>query len=84
MVLDELVYDPGGSDNSMLVNLVQGTFVFVAGQIAPTGEMEVQTPVATLGIRGTTGNACRRFFLTCRSSTNSVRRINSVRHTNWY
>ncbi len=54
MVLDELVYSPGGSDNSMLVNLVQGTFVFVAGQVAPTGDMKVQTPVATMGIRGTT------------------------------
>ncbi|MEM7425832.1 MAG: tandem-95 repeat protein, partial [Pseudomonadota bacterium] len=54
MVLDELVYDPGGSDNSMLVNLVQGSFVFVAGQVAPSGDMKVQTPVATMGIRGTT------------------------------
>lgn len=54
MVLDELVYSPGGSDNSMLINLVQGTFVFVAGQVAPTGDMKVQTPVATIGIRGTT------------------------------
>lgn len=54
MVLDELVFDPGGSDNSMLVNLVQGSFVFVAGQVAPTGDMKVQTPVATMGIRGTT------------------------------
>ena len=54
MVLDELVYSPGGSDNSMLINLVQGTFVFVAGQVAPGGDMKVQTPVATMGIRGTT------------------------------
>ena len=54
MVLDELVYSPGGSDNSMLVNLVQGTFVFIAGEVAPTGDMKVQTPVATMGIRGTT------------------------------
>lgn len=54
MVLDELVYSPGGSDNSMLVNIVQGTFVFIAGEVAPTGDMKVQTPVATMGIRGTT------------------------------
>ncbi|MEM8690025.1 MAG: FecR domain-containing protein, partial [Pseudomonadota bacterium] len=54
MVLDELVYSPGGDDNSMLINLVQGTFVFVAGEVAPSGDMKVQTPVATLGIRGTT------------------------------
>jgi VCBS repeat-containing protein len=54
MVLNDLVYDPGASSNSMLVSLVQGSFVFVAGQIAPTGDMKVQTPVATMGIRGTT------------------------------
>lgn len=53
MVLDELVYEPGGSSNSMLFNLVEGGFVFVAGQIAPTGDMKVATPVATLGVRGT-------------------------------
>ena len=54
MVLDELVYEPGGSSNSMVMNLVQGTFVFVTGQVAPTGDMKVETPVATMGIRGTT------------------------------
>ncbi|MBL6431116.1 MAG: FecR domain-containing protein [Alphaproteobacteria bacterium] len=54
MVLDELIYSPGGSDNSMVMNLVQGTFVFVTGQVAPTGDMRIETPVATMGIRGTT------------------------------
>lgn len=54
MILDELIYEPGGSDNSMAFNLVQGTFVFITGQIAPTGEMRIETPVAVMGIRGTT------------------------------
>ncbi|WP_299472385.1 M10 family metallopeptidase C-terminal domain-containing protein [uncultured Roseibium sp.] len=54
MVLDELIYSPGGSDNSMVMNLVQGSFVFVTGQVAPTGDMRVETPTATMGIRGTT------------------------------
>lgn len=54
MILDELVYEVNGTDNSMVMNLVQGTFVFVTGQVAPTGEMLVETPVATMGIRGTT------------------------------
>ncbi|MET1412350.1 M10 family metallopeptidase C-terminal domain-containing protein [Roseibium sp. HPY-6] len=54
MVLDELIYSPGGSDNSMVLNLVQGSFVFVTGQVAPTGDMRVETPTATMGIRGTT------------------------------
>jgi len=55
MVLDRYAYSPGGSNNSSLFNLVQGTFVFVAGQIAPTGNMRIDTPVATMGIRGTSG-----------------------------
>ncbi len=54
MVLDSLIYNPGGSDNSMLFSLVEGAFVFTAGQIAPTGNMNIKTPVATMGIRGTT------------------------------
>jgi len=53
MVLNELVYDPNGTANSSLVNLVQGTISFVAGQVAKTGDMKVGTPVATMGIRGT-------------------------------
>jgi VCBS repeat-containing protein len=55
MVIDRYVYNPAGTGNSSLLNLVQGTFVFVAGQIAPTGDMRIETPVASMGIRGTTG-----------------------------
>jgi VCBS repeat-containing protein len=53
MVLNEMVYDPNGTANSSVVSLVQGTISFVAGQVAKTGDMQVQTPVATMGIRGT-------------------------------
>ncbi|MET0277218.1 MAG: VCBS domain-containing protein [Pseudorhodoplanes sp.] len=53
MVLDEFVYNAGASNNSAVINLVQGTFSFVAGQVAKTGDMRVDTPVATMGIRGT-------------------------------
>ncbi|MEO0329559.1 MAG: Ig-like domain-containing protein [Pseudomonadota bacterium] len=54
MVLSELVYAPDSNENSAVFNLVEGTFVFIAGQAAKTGEMEIKTPVATMGIRGTT------------------------------
>ncbi|MCV0427669.1 MAG: VCBS domain-containing protein, partial [Roseibium sp.] len=54
MVLDELIFTPGGSGNSMVMNLVQGSFVFVTGQVAPSGDMRIETPTATMGIRGTT------------------------------
>ncbi|MGY4325896.1 hypothetical protein ACVWWG_000310 [Bradyrhizobium sp. LB7.2] len=54
MEMNEFVYDPDGKDNSTLISLTRGTFTFVAGSIAKTGSMKVDTPVATLGIRGTT------------------------------
>ena len=54
IVLDEFVYDPNGKSNSTLFTLSKGTFTFVAGGIAKTGDMKVDTPVATMGIRGTT------------------------------
>jgi VCBS repeat-containing protein len=53
MVLNEMVYDPNGSNNSSLLSLVQGTISFVAGATAKHGDMKVDTPVATMGIRGT-------------------------------
>lgn len=55
MVIDELIYDPEGSSNSATFSLIQGGFVFIAGQVAPTGGIELSTPAATMGIRGTTG-----------------------------
>lgn len=54
MVLNEFVYDPKGKSNSTLISLSKGTFTFVAGQVAKTGDMKIDTPVATMGIRGTT------------------------------
>lgn len=54
MVMTSLVYDPARTDNTMSLNLVQGAFVFVTGQVAKTGSVSINTPVATMGIRGTT------------------------------
>src|SRR5207245_9486434 len=53
MVLNEMIYDPNGSDNKSLISLVAGTISFVAGATAKHGDMKVDTPVATMGIRGT-------------------------------
>jgi hypothetical protein len=54
MVLNEFVYDPNGTSNSTLISLTKGTFTFIAGKVAKTGDMKIDTPVATMGIRGTT------------------------------
>jgi len=53
MEVNEFVYDPKGHANSTLLNLTKGTFTFIAGNIAHTGDMKVDTPLGTLGIRGT-------------------------------
>src|SRR5262249_28204047 len=54
MAMTEFVYDPNSTSNSTLLSLTKGTFTFVAGKVAKTGDMKVDTPVATMGIRGTT------------------------------
>lgn len=53
MEINEFIYDPKGSSNSTLINLTKGTFTFLAGKTAKTGNMRVETPVGTMGIRGT-------------------------------
>ncbi|WP_457091924.1 Ig-like domain-containing protein [Microvirga sp. P5_D2] len=53
IVLNDMVYAAGSTSNSTLITLVQGVIGFVAGQIAKTGDMKVDTPVATMAIRGT-------------------------------
>jgi hypothetical protein len=54
MTLDEFVYDPNSKSNSTFFSLTKGAFTFVAGKVAKTGDMKIDTPVATMGIRGTT------------------------------
>ena len=54
MEMNEFVYDPAGNSNSTLISLARGTLTFVAGKVAKTGSMKIDTPVATMGIRGTT------------------------------
>ncbi|MCC8963663.1 FecR domain-containing protein [Bradyrhizobium sp. Pear76] len=54
MTMTEFVYDPNGKSNSTLFKLANGTFTFVAGNVAKTGDMKIDTPAATMGIRGTT------------------------------
>jgi len=55
IVIDDFVYQDGGTANAGLFAVTRGTVAFVAGQVAKTGDMKIATPVATMGIRGTTG-----------------------------
>lgn len=53
MEINEFVYDPKGHSNSTLLSLTKGTFAFIAGNVAHTGDMKIDTPIGTMGIRGT-------------------------------
>jgi hypothetical protein len=53
MEVNEFVYDPHGHSNASLMSLSKGTFTFIAGEVAHTGSMKVNTPIGTMGIRGT-------------------------------
>lgn len=55
IVVDNFVYQDGAKDNAALINVTKGTMAFVAAAVAKTGDMKIETPTATLGIRGTTG-----------------------------
>ncbi len=56
VILDTYVFDPVQSAGEMTIKLVQGTFRSVTGEIVdmnPEG-FQLETPLATIGIRGTT------------------------------
>jgi FecR protein len=55
ITIDTYVYADGGSNNNGVFDIAKGTVAFVAAQVAKTGNMQITTPTATLGIRGTTG-----------------------------
>lgn len=55
MILDELIYDPGAQEGSISLSVLKGLFTIVSGEIAKVDPeaMLVNTPHATIGIRGT-------------------------------
>lgn len=55
MTIDEMIYDPSTQEGSSFFTVAQGAFSFVSGAISKTTPdgMMVQTPVATIGVRGT-------------------------------
>jgi len=55
VTIDNYVYEEGGGNNAGAFDIAKGTIAFVAAQVAKTGNMQITTPTATLGIRGTTG-----------------------------
>lgn len=52
LVIDELIFDPRARDGRMLLNLAQGAFRFVSGEMNKDG-MRIETPSVVIGVRGT-------------------------------
>jgi hypothetical protein len=52
VVLDEYLYDPSAKTGKMLLTLGKGALRFVGGEISHQGNVEVRTPVGTVGVRG--------------------------------
>ena len=55
VTVDSYVYEDGGKNNSAVFDIAKGTVAFAAAALARTGNMQINTPTASLGIRGTTG-----------------------------
>jgi len=55
VTVDNYIYEDGGKSNTGIFGIAKGTVAFVAAAVAKTGDMQITTPTATLGIRGTTG-----------------------------
>src|SRR6266478_1438562 len=55
MVLDEFVCDANGTSHSALFGVSRGTFSFIAGQVAKTGCLRIDTPVGSIRGRARAG-----------------------------
>ena len=56
LVVDEFIYDPFRSRGELSIRVVKGAFLYVGGLIerAPGAKVLIHTPVAAIGVRGTT------------------------------
>lgn len=52
MVIDRFVYDPG-KKRSFLARVLEGAFRFMSGRKTPESSARIDSPVGTIGIRGT-------------------------------
>jgi hypothetical protein len=52
LLIDEFVYDPGAGSGQFAASLTRGALRFVGGQISHTTGATINTPSATIGIRG--------------------------------
>lgn len=55
MIIEEFYFNPADNRLSFMARIVKGTFTFISGQIAKLApqRVRIETPDATLGVRGT-------------------------------
>src|SRR6266700_1928245 len=92
VVLNEFVCDSNGSSRSALFGVTRGTFAFIAGEVAKTGRLWIDTPVGSIRGRAHTGgiaslvtssNApCSRSLYVMLSSSRNVT-FESAAHSSW-
>jgi hypothetical protein len=56
LVIDAFVYDPSTSRGQLAIRIAKGAFLFVSGRIEgmPGAKVQIDTPAAGIGVRGTT------------------------------
>jgi hypothetical protein len=67
LLIDEFVYDPGAGSGQFAASLTRGALRFVGGQISHTAGATINTPSATIGIRG--GGLVAALNVPCASKT---------------
>lgn len=55
VVIDRFVYDPDSNTGKLTLSATKGVLRFVGGALSKTGDVEIKTPVGSLGIRGGVG-----------------------------
>jgi hypothetical protein len=56
LMVDEFIYNPSRLRGELVIRVIKGAFLYVGGRIegATAANVQIQTPVASLGVRGTT------------------------------
>ena len=56
LTLDEMVFNPVENQNTKTVSLLQGSFRYISGFVSSDAQILINTPVGSIGIRGSTGS----------------------------
>lgn len=51
--VDRMIFDPSGSAGEAAFSVLHGAFRMVSGELGARGAVTLETPIATIGIRGT-------------------------------